>query len=275
MSVQNGERLATKQDLADMYQGILPYLGGMPEVLANKFSKGDMYSTDEKMIGQWIDGKPLYQKVYAGQCPSTSGNVYMEVDSDFSGKEYKFSRGNLLVPSTGNILDCNNGDGVMTYSKHENNVDKIVLYLPSNKGYSKPYYKIAVAYTKTTDSAISIGDDTDYSTEEKIVGTWIDGKPIYQKTVSCGTLPNATTGYEPKKVAHNITNLDKTVNFWGIAINPNTHASCKLGGLGTNSDTSSDLGLFIDSINVNIKTSADRSAYSESYVTIQYTKSTT
>ena len=62
MSVQNPERVVTKQDLADFYQCILPYLGGMPDILANKFSKGDMYSTDGKMIGQWIDGKPLYSK---------------------------------------------------------------------------------------------------------------------------------------------------------------------------------------------------------------------
>lgn len=29
-----------------------------------------------------------------------------------------------------------------------------------------------------------------YSEDEQIVGTWIDGKPIYQKTISIGSLPN-------------------------------------------------------------------------------------
>lgn len=42
MSVQNGERLATKQDLADMYQGILPYLsGGGSTVLLQTLIAGD------------------------------------------------------------------------------------------------------------------------------------------------------------------------------------------------------------------------------------------
>ena len=49
---------------------------------------------------------------------------------------------------------------------------------------------ITVRYTKTTDSAISIGTDTDYSTTEKIVGTWIDGKPLWQKVLT-GTLDNS------------------------------------------------------------------------------------
>lgn len=38
-------------------------MGVYPSAIANKFSKGDLYSTDEKMIGQWINGKPLYQRV--------------------------------------------------------------------------------------------------------------------------------------------------------------------------------------------------------------------
>jgi hypothetical protein len=41
---------------------------------------------------------------------------------------------------------------------------------------------VLIQYTKTTDQSIAIGSDTDYSTTEKIVGTWIDGKPLYQKT---------------------------------------------------------------------------------------------
>ena len=40
-----------------------------------------------------------------------------------------------------------------------------------------------------------------YSTSEKVGGTWIDGKPIYQKTI-VDTLPSATTAG---------TNVSKTV----------------------------------------------------------------
>lgn len=186
MNVQNGERLATKQDLADMYQGILPYLGGMPEVLANKFSKGDLYSTDERMIGQWIDGKPIYQKV-----------VLIDFTKSSTTREYV----NILDMSSYNVDTIVNGFGsfindvssdvkTKIFTLADQNArttivyDRITKYLQllcyEMNGWKIKGY-VTIQYTKTTDSAISIGSDTDYSTEEKIVGTWIDGRPIYQK----------------------------------------------------------------------------------------------
>ena len=52
-----------------------------------------------------------------------------------------------------------------------------------------------------------------YSTEEQIVGSWIDGKPLYQKTIDCGALPNAGS----KSIAHGISNLKRIINFYGYA----------------------------------------------------------
>lgn len=46
----------------------------------------------------------------------------------------------------------------------------------------------------------------DYSTEEKVVGTWIDGKPLYQKTIE-GTLPTETNEIQTF-ATHGITNID-------------------------------------------------------------------
>ena len=43
-----------------------------------------------------------------------------------------------------------------------------------------------------------------YSYEERLVGTWVDGKPLYEKTVDFGTLPNDTS----KEVPHGIENVD-------------------------------------------------------------------
>ncbi len=61
---------------------------------------------------------------------------------------------------------------------------------------------VLIQYTKTTDEAIAIGSDTDYSTTEKIVGTWIDGKPLYEKTI-VGTSPSSIGDY-----ATDLTNID-------------------------------------------------------------------
>ena len=78
MSVQNPERVVIKQDLADFYGEILPYLGGMSEILANKFAKGAMYSTEEQVVGEWLDGKILYGKILdCGAIPSGAVNGYV------------------------------------------------------------------------------------------------------------------------------------------------------------------------------------------------------
>ena len=106
----------------------------------------------------------------------------------------------------------------------------------------------------------------DYRTTEKIVGTWIDGKPLYQKTVDCGALPNNTE----KTVAHNISNLKLMVNVWGVA-----QDSSKVGRLlpfvGTN--TAGNIGVSTSTTHIYITTGADRTSYS-AYITLQYTKTT-
>lgn len=53
-----------EQAIKDYHKQILPYLNGeFPISVAERFAEENIYSTDEKIIGQWIDGKPLYQIV--------------------------------------------------------------------------------------------------------------------------------------------------------------------------------------------------------------------
>ena len=54
---------------------------------------------------------------------------------------------------------------------------------------------------------------SNYSTEEQVVGTWIDGKPIYQKTIT-GTISALGTWNEYN---HGISNLGTCVDIKGIA----------------------------------------------------------
>lgn len=54
----------------------------------------------------------------------------------------------------------------------------------------------------------------EYSTEEKIVGTWIDGEPIYEKTISLGALSYDTDWHY---ISHGISNIDKVVELYGTA----------------------------------------------------------
>ena len=111
-----------------------------------------------------------------------------------------------------------------------------------------------------------------YSLTEHAVGTWIDGSTVYEKTIDFGALPNATTKY----VAHGITNLKVIVAIKGVAMT-------KLDGTGRTmhlpaSDPTAlknavSCGILEDG-RVVIVTDSDRRNYVYTYVTLQYTKTT-
>ena len=56
---------------------------------------------------------------------------------------------------------------------------------------------------------IYLNSAMDYSTSEKVVGKWIDGKTLYQKTVT-GTIASGDT-----TIAHNINNIENVCNVFG------------------------------------------------------------
>ena len=83
-----------------------------------------------------------------------------------------------------------------------------------------PSNQIHDAYsTSTTDTYscnyINEARLEEYSTTEKIIGTWIDGKPIYRKVLNSVGL----AGNTKKSIAYNIDNLDKIWIENGFAIN--------------------------------------------------------
>lgn len=72
-----------------------------------------------------------------------------------------------------------------------------------------------LSYLNTTNkgsivnSINEVNNKFNYSTEEQVIGTWTNGKPIYRKVVT-GTVPKSD--YYPT-VATGITNLDKVISI--------------------------------------------------------------
>ena len=193
MSLTNPNKVVTEQRLNEYHNTILPYLGGMPEMVANKFSKGDLYSTEERMIGQWIDGKPLYQKTV--DCGALPNNTIKEVSHGIANIDQYVNIFGIFWSTSGTgetgslpFSSTNDNDCVGVWTKN-----KLTIVLQVGMNRTAMSACVTLQYTKTTDSPISIGSDTDYSTEEKIVGTWIDGKPLYQKVVQVGALTNTSS----------------------------------------------------------------------------------
>lgn len=296
-----------EQAIKDYHKQILPYLNGeFPVAVVEKFAEGNLYTTDEKIIGQWIDGKPLYQIVRdtpfsdvsliptmtsntSDVCEVSSNGYYQDnysykaFDNDDSTywASYTNNYGYLDVhfftaqtvvkidlkpkmrSTTSAVKDFEIWGSNDNFKTHDvllsatcqNSSDVQSFNLSTTGSYS--YYRLNILnawttsdisvgavqlnligegqggitildtrilngkyvyqYTKVGDDPINIGSITDYSTTEKVVGTWIDGKPIYQKTFS-GVLSTSST---EESIAHNISNVDLCIERKGFIVSNN------------------------------------------------------
>lgn len=95
---------------------------------------------------------------------------------------------------------------------------------------------------------------------------WIDGKKIYKKTISCGALPN--TGV--KNIAHGISNISRILKMDGYAYHSSNQVTIPLQFVSTTAINS--VVVNTSGSNIVITTGIDRSSFTESYITLYYTK---
>lgn len=107
-----------------------------------------------------------------------------------------------------------------------------------------------------------------YSTSEIATGsTWIDGKPLYKKTVDVGALPNSTS----KSVAHGISNLNIVVKTEGSAKDiSGVRIALPFASVANVAD---QISIRIETSSIVIIAGVNRSGFS-GYVTLWYTKTT-
>ena len=111
-----------------------------------------------------------------------------------------------------------------------------------------------------------------YSTDEQVVGTWIDGKPLYQKTVAI-TVPTPSTNGELaiNEFPLNIDNVEDYVNIFGyykssVTNGYNTFNRPMNGGYMCNTYISNGI--------LKVENSAVNIGGRTGHVTFQYTKTT-
>ena len=75
-------------------------------------------------------------------------------------------------------------------------------YTESDSNYQAQFKKAVNFYGGIYKNGVEIATNI-YSTDEVVVGTWIDGKPLYRRMFDFGTLPN---NYVASK-SHNIPNI--------------------------------------------------------------------
>ena len=233
-------------------------------VMGNRFDKANIYNGNERLIGSWF-GKPLYQRTYTGTSPSSTGSVnVIDLPSGLSNTRIidgYLDDGNSFLP-------LNWGTYITTWVRQ---ADHAIAMNVTNDFKSKSF-NVTIQYTKTADATVNIGTGNDYSTDEQIVGTWIDGKPLYQKTIT-GKCPNSTT---PKQYAHNIANVDMikvadAFMIWGDGVTTPIPVFS-----GNTSVPMYSMCITIPNVDrtvFTLRADENRSAY-DFYITFQYTKTT-
>ena len=155
----------------------------------------DNYSENEIIIGQWLDGKPIYQLTITGlnfgEIKATTAlkytnNLFVDIDRIISSHVNRRNLDATYISA-----------GVDVYCAHKLTENFIYIYsgVPFNKGT-----ELTLQYTKTSDAPNSFNPSMikankidyqvdnlnvgfqDYSESEIIVGRWVDGKPLYRKS---------------------------------------------------------------------------------------------
>ena len=111
-------------------------------------NEGSNYSTDEQIVGTWVNGKPIYQKTFTGTTSATT------TSDSVAGTISNFD---TLINSNGTIF-LSGAWGVNQHSLPYNNVaeyyvddsNQIIIH-KQNEIANNKQYMVTLQYTKTTD----------------------------------------------------------------------------------------------------------------------------
>lgn len=238
-------------------------------VMGNRFDKANIYTADERMIGSYL-GKPLYQKtIDFGALPNNTAKSvtlsnYAEIDKVISIEGFGISDSVCIMlprpyPSASPMYDID-----LTY---EISSGKITALTTANYAQYNAY--VTIQYTKTSDATVNIGTQNDYSTDEQIIGTWIDGKRLYQKTVSL----TINQSDQWTQTAHNINNVDTVVKIDGVVYRPDGWAT-SMGATSKNNTIENSVQFDMNTQYVEVYTKGTPFINASVNITIQYTKTT-
>ena len=150
----------------------------------------------------------------------------------------------------------------------------------NNDGYSitltQSQYNSILERLTALENNSSSSANNNYSTDEQVVGTWTDGKTIYQKTLVAIDFPQDIVDKTPKIVEYSLNaNIDTVVSISGIRYNPNNEKSISP----INYTWISGENVYYTNASISdnkLSISSNRSSLSDykANVTVQYTKTT-
>lgn len=145
---------------------------GSPITFLSEYASA-CYDTNEREVGCWIDGKPLYQRTWTGLSVALTADWVNAIDI-----------------SSINVDVCINCIGIISTTYQTPLLTKIngnYLQVYMNGMAGVTVNTITIQYTKTTDTAGSgkltptAMPTVHYDSNEKVIGTWF-GETLYEKT---------------------------------------------------------------------------------------------
>lgn len=244
--------------MGDIFLNGIKYAGGVSNIF-----DPIIYSDTERKIGVWRDNKPLYQKtlVYTNQALSYGDT---DLSLGISNMETVADSRAYITNSTHTTYRPLNSWTTASASQVFYLIEPSTgtLRVHAEGSWPSPNIYITIQYTKTTDVAGSGSYTTEgvpahhYSTNEQVIGTWIDGKTLYETTFDLGS---------DKTISHtswynaivSIANIENIAVCWGMYS----------GG------TYYPLMAYHSGDNVNVLACRANSGATVRYLTLQYTKS--
>lgn len=169
-----------------------------------------IYSDTERKIGVWRDNKPLYKKTY-----HFNSTVWINANGWTNGINVDTTDVETLVDAEVlRTIGAYSFYGYLQVVPYNN-----LLNIFNCRNTNMEIDTITLFYTKISDVAGSGDYNTygvptvHYDTSEKVIGTWVTGKPLYQKTFNISSSIPQNTTY----VVGDITNFD-LVEVHGIAL---------------------------------------------------------
>ena len=214
----------------------------------------------------------IYIPNMSGASASAAGSNGL-VPAPASGDEGKFLRGDGTWQNAGgggNDVGLSVGSNGAIQSTYTDGTEQTEDILRDDTGEDivTLLNSIAIALQSAAINVESV--NVNYSTDEQVIGTWIDGKPLYQTTLSL----TSSSGNDAQEITlsnYGINNIDVVCKIEGT-----TRATLGYVGLNYFSDNYDKFNLFMKSNNT-ILVLAHAGDWTHSipvYVTLQYTKTT-
>lgn len=231
-----------------------------------------IYSTNEREIGVWTDGKPLYQKTFS--VSNITVDSWQSIAHNISNlsEVVKFG-GDFQRNSDGNVFSVPYLETGSVYIAVQ--VSSALIYYRVN-GITTGKINITIQYTKTTDTpGAGTWTPTDvptvkYIAEEHIIGTFF-GETLYEKTIPVQSL----TADADNSVNHGITNLGRVIRIFGFAYTTSFN-SIPIPMISKSLNSYIINPYSVTSTVIHIETGSSykgNNALQDIYITLQYTKS--